>query len=155
MIARGVDGLAVVPMSPEAFEPVLARAMGAGIIMITHEAASQQNMYFDIEAFMNEDFGANLMEQLDQCMGGKGAYAVFVGAQTHMDWINGAVADQVANYPGMTLVDDRNETADDQQQACTRAQEVLRAFPNVRGVKPRRRPMSQVTARYWKSMGCA
>lgn len=136
MIARGVDALAVVPMSPEALEPVLARAMDAGITVITHEAASQQNMHFDIEAFVNEDFGANLMEQLAQCMGGEGEYAVFVGSlgsQTHMEWINGAIAHQEANYPNMTLVGDRNETADDQQQAYTRAQEVLRAFPNVRG----------------------
>ncbi|MGY6549124.1 MAG: substrate-binding domain-containing protein [Roseinatronobacter sp.] len=136
MIARGVDALAVVPMSPEALEPVLARAMDAGITVITHEAASQQNMHFDIEAFVNEDFGANLMEQLAQCMGGEGEYAVFVGSlgsQTHMEWINGAIAHQEANYPNMTLVGDRNETADDQQQAYARAQEVLRAFPNVRG----------------------
>jgi len=136
MIARGVDALAVVPMSPEALEPVLARAMEAGITVITHEAASQQNMHYDIEAFVNQDFGANLMEQLAQCMGGEGEYAVFVGSlgsQTHMEWIDGAIAHQEANYPNMTLVGDRNETADDQQEAYSRAQEVLRAFPNVRG----------------------
>lgn len=136
MIARGVDALAVVPMSPEALEPVLGRAMEAGITVITHEAASQQNMHFDIEAFANEDFGANLMEQLAQCMGGEGEYAVFVGSlgsQTHMEWINGAIAHQQANYSNMTLVGDRNETFDDQQNAYARAQEVLRAFPNVRG----------------------
>ncbi|MEP4803730.1 MAG: substrate-binding domain-containing protein, partial [Hyphomicrobiales bacterium] len=72
MIAQGVDALAVVPMSPEALEPVLKRAMEAGITVITHEAASQQNINYDIEAFVNEDFGANLMEQLAACMGGKG-----------------------------------------------------------------------------------
>ena len=136
MIARGVDALAVVPMSPEALEPVLARAMEAGITVITHEAASQQNMHYDIEAFANEDFGANLMEQLAQCMGGQGEYAVFVGSvgsQTHMQWINGAIAHQEANYPDMVRVGDRNETFDDQQNAYARAQEVLRAYPNVRG----------------------
>lgn len=136
MIARDVDALAVVPMSPEALEPVLARAMEAGITVITHEAASQQNTHYDIEAFANEDFGANLMEQLAQCMGGQGEYAVFVGSvgsQTHMQWINGAIAHQEANYPDMVRVGDRNETFDDQQNAYARAQEVLRAYPNVRG----------------------
>ncbi len=136
MIARGVDALAVVPMSPEAVEPVLGRAMEQGITVITHEAASQQNMHYDIEAFANEDFGAKLMEELAQCMGGEGEYAVFVGSlgsQTHMEWIDGAIAHQEANYPDMTLVGDRNETFDDQQNAYARAQEVLRAFPNVRG----------------------
>ncbi len=138
MIAQGVNALAVVPMSPEALEPVLGRAMDAGIVVITHEAASQQNTHYDIEAFVNEDFGANLMEQLATCMGGEGEYAVFVGSltsQTHNQWVDGAIAYQQANYPNMTLVGDKNETFDDAQNAYERAQEVLRAFPNVKGMQ--------------------
>ncbi len=138
MIAQGVDALLVVPMSPEAIEPVLGRAMEAGITVITHEAASQQNTLYDIEAFQNEDFGANLMERLAQCMGGEGKYATFVGSlgsQTHMQWIDGAIAHQEANYPDMEMVGDRNETADDQQQAYAKAQEVLRAHPDIKGMQ--------------------
>jgi len=138
MIAQGVDALAVVPMSPEALEPVLGRAMEAGIAVITHEAAAQQNTTYDLEAFVNEDFGANLMEQLATCMGGEGEYAVFVGSltsQTHNQWVDGAIAHQTANYPNMVLVGDRNETADDAEQAYTKAQEVLRAFPDIKGMQ--------------------
>ena len=138
MIAQGVDSLAVVPMSPEALEPVLKRAMDAGITVVTHEAASQQNTSYDLEAFRNEDFGANLMERLATCMGGEGEYAVFVGSltsQTHNQWVDGAVAHQEANYPNMTLVGDRNETFDDQQQAYAKAQEVLRAYPDIKGMQ--------------------
>ena len=138
MIAQGVDALAVVPMSPEALEPVLKRAMDAGIVVITHEAAAQQNTNYDIEAFVNEDFGANLMEQMATCMGGEGEYAVFVGSltsQTHNQWVDGAIAHQEANYPNMTLVGDRNETFDDAENAYTKAQEVMRAFPNIKGMQ--------------------
>ncbi|WP_037278346.1 autoinducer 2 ABC transporter substrate-binding protein [Rubellimicrobium mesophilum] len=136
MIAQGVDAIAVVPMSPEALEPVLGRAQEAGIVVVSHEAASQQNVSYDIEAFKNEDFGATLMENLAQCMGGEGEYAVFVGSltsQTHNQWVDGAIAYQQANYPNMTLVGDKNETFDDQQQAYAAAQEVLRAHPNIKG----------------------
>lgn len=138
MIAQGVNALAVVPMSPEALEPVLGRAQEAGIVVITHEAASQQNISYDIEAFVNEDFGANLMEQMAECMGGSGEYAVFVGSltsQTHNQWVDGAIAHQEANYPDMTLVGDKNETFDDSQNAYQKAQEVLRAYPNVKGMQ--------------------
>jgi simple sugar transport system substrate-binding protein len=138
MIAQGVNALAVVPMSPEALEPVLKRAMDAGITVITHEAASQQNTAYDLEAFVNEDFGANLMEQMAKCMGGEGEYAVFVGSltsQTHNQWVDGAIAYQKANYPNMTLVGDKNETFDDQQKAYEKAQEVLRAYPNIKGLQ--------------------
>jgi simple sugar transport system substrate-binding protein len=138
MIAQGVDSIAVVPMSPEALEPVLKRAQDAGIVVISHEAASQQNVSYDIEAFKNEDFGANLMEQLATCMGGEGEYAVFVGSltsQTHNQWVDGAIAYQKEKYPNMTLVGDKNETFDDQQKAYEKAQEVLRAFPNIKGMQ--------------------
>ncbi|MDT8857548.1 autoinducer 2 ABC transporter substrate-binding protein [Paracoccaceae bacterium Fryx2] len=136
MIAQGVDAIAVVPMSPEALEPVLKRAMEAGIAVVSHEAASQQNVNYDIEAFQNEDFGANLMKNLAECMGGAGEYAVFVGSltsQTHNQWVDGAIAYQKANFPDMVLVGDKNETFDDQQKAYEKAQEVLRAFPNIKG----------------------
>ena len=138
MIAQGVNALAVIPMSPEALEPVLARAQAAGITVITHEAASQQNTTYDLEAFRNEDFGANLMEQMATCMGGTGEYAVFVGSltsQTHNQWVDGAIAYQKEKYPDMVLVGDKNETFDDQQKAYEKAQEVLRAFPNVKGLQ--------------------
>ena len=136
MIAQGVNALAVVPMSPEALEPVLGKAMGQGITVITHEAAAQKNTAWDLEAFQNEAFGANLMEHLAQCMGGEGEYAAFVGSltsQTHNQWVDGAIAYQKEKYPKMTLVGDKNETFDDQQKAYEKAQEVLRAFPNVKG----------------------
>ncbi len=138
MIAQGVDALLVVPMSPEAIEPVLGRAMEQGITVITHEAASQQNTNYDIEAFRNEDFGANLMDRMAACMGEEGEYAVFVGSlgsQTHNQWVDGAIARQQEAYPNMTLVGDKNETFDDQQEAYARAQEVLRAFPNIKGMQ--------------------
>lgn len=138
MIAQGVDALAVVPMSPEALEPVLGKAMEQGITVITHEAAAQKNTKYDLEAFQNEAFGANLMEHLAQCMGGEGEYAVFVGSltsQTHNQWVDGAIAYQKEKYPNMTLVGDKNETFDDQQNAYAKAQEVLRAFPNVKGMQ--------------------
>ena len=138
MIAQGVDAIAVVPMSPEALEPVLGRAQAAGIVVVSHEAASQQNVSYDIEAFRNEDFGATLMDNLAACMGEEGEYAVFVGSltsQTHMQWVDGAIARQQEAYPNMTLVGDRNETFDDQQQAYAAAQEVLRAHPNIKGMQ--------------------
>ena len=138
MIAQGVNALAVVPMSPEALEPVLGKAMESGITVITHEAASQKNTKYDLEAFQNEAFGANLMEHLAQCMGGEGEYAVFVGSltsQTHNQWVDGAIAYQKEKYPNMKLVGNKNETFDDQQKAYEKAQEILRAFPNVKGLQ--------------------
>ncbi len=76
------------------------------------------------------------MKKLGECMGGKGEYAVFVGSLTsksHNEWVDAAIAYQKANFPDMKMVGSKNETADDQQQAYAKTQELLRAFPNVRG----------------------
>ena len=136
MIAQGVNAIAIVPFAPEAVEPVLKKAMDAGIKVVAHEASAIQNADYDIEAFQNGAYGEHLMKALGECMGGKGEYAVFVGSLTsksHNEWVDGAIAYQKANFPEMTLVGSKNETFDDQQQAYAKTQELLRAFPNVRG----------------------
>lgn len=136
MIAQGVDAITVVPFSPEALEPVLERAMEAGITVISHEASNIENVDWDIEAFSNAGFGENLMQNLGECLGGEGEYAVFVGSltsKTHNEWVDAAIAYQEENFPDMTLVGSKNETFDDQQEAYAATQELLRAYPDVRG----------------------
>lgn len=136
MIAQGVDAITVVPFSPEALEPVLERAMEAGITVISHEASNIENVDWDIEAFSNAGFGENLMQNLGECLGGEGEYAVFVGSltsKTHNEWVDAAIAYQEENFPDMTLVGSKNETVDDQQEAYAATQELLRAYPDVRG----------------------
>ena len=138
MIAQDVDAITVVPFSPEALEPVLQRARDAGIVVVTHEAPSQQNVDYDVEAFRNREYGAYLMDQLAACMGEEGEYAVFVGSltsETHNDWVDGAIERQQEAYPNMTQVGDKNETYDDVGQAADAAREVLRAYPNIKGMQ--------------------
>lgn len=136
MIAQGADAITVVPFAPEAVEPVLKRAMEQDIVVITHEAADIENADYDIEAFSNAAYGEQIMQKLAECMGEEGEYAVFVGSLTsksHNEWVDAAIAYQEENYPDMTLVGDKNETFDDQQQAYAKTQELLRAYPDVKG----------------------
>ena len=136
MIAQGPAAITVVPFSPEAVEPVLQRAMEQGIKVVTHEASSIENADYDIEAFTNSDYGEAIMKNLASCMEEEGEYAVFVGSLTsksHNEWVDAAVEYQKANFPNMTLVGDKNETFDDQQQAYAKTQELLRTFPDLKG----------------------
>ena len=138
MIAKKVDAITVVPFSPEALEPVLKKAQEAGIKVVTHESSNVVNADYDLEAFANVAYGAHQMDLIAQCMHEEGQYAVFVGSltsKTHNEWVDGAIARQKEKYPKMQLVGDRNETYDDQQQAYTKAQELLRKFPNLKGFK--------------------
>jgi simple sugar transport system substrate-binding protein len=136
LIAQGVDALCVVPMDPTQLDPVLQKAMDAGIVVVTHEASNQQNMDYDIEAFDNTAFGAGLMDRLAAEMGEEGEYAVFVGSlgsKTHNEWVDGAIARQKETYPNMTMVGDKNESFDDAEIAYQKAKEILAAYPNIKG----------------------
>ena len=136
LIAQGVDALCVIPMDPTQLDPVLQKAMDAGITVITHEASNQVNMDYDIEAFDNMAFGAGLMDRLAAVMGEEGEYAVFVGSlgsKTHNEWVDGGIARQQEAYPNMTMVGDKNESFDDAEIAYQKAKEILAAYPNIKG----------------------
>ncbi|EKX56671.1 Ribose ABC transport system, periplasmic ribose-binding protein RbsB [Rhodobacter sp. AKP1] len=137
LIAQGVDAICVVPFSVEAVEPVLKKARDRGIVVITHEASNIQNTDFDLEAFDNLAYGANLMKELAKSMGEKGKYVATVGSLTsksQMEWIDGAVAYQKEHYPKMSLVGDRLETADDAAIDYTKLKEAMTTYPDITGI---------------------
>jgi len=138
LLAQQPDAITVVPNSPEALESVLKRARDAGIIVVSHEATNQQNIDADIEAFDNHVYGAEMAESLAQCMGEEGTYAAFVGhltAQTHMEWVEGALDHMTENYPGITRISDPIEAKEDEQTAYERTKELLISHPDLKGIQ--------------------
>jgi simple sugar transport system substrate-binding protein len=137
LIDEGVDAIAVVPFSPETLDPVLEKAMDRGLVVVTHEASDQQHCNYDIEAFDNARYGAHLMTRLAECMGGKGAYAVFVGnlsSRTHNEWVDSAIAYQEQLFPEMELIGSRSESFDDAVRAYGSASQILDRNPDIRGL---------------------
>ena len=138
LIAQGVDAITVVPNSPEGLEPVLKKAMDQGIVVIAHEATNQQNVNFDIEAFDNAGYGAHLMDHLAGYMGKEGEYAVFVGnltSKSHNEWVDAAIARQKEAYPNMKLVTERLEEYEQQTVAYEKTKELLKTYPNLKGIQ--------------------
>lgn len=139
LIAQGVDAIGVVPVDPGALETVLKQAMDAGIVVVTHEGASQQNTMYDIEAFNNTDYGAFIMDNLAEAMGEEGVYTTMVGHVTnasHNEWADGAVARAAEAYPNMTLLEaePRVESQDDGEVAYQSAKELLKKYPEIKGI---------------------
>lgn len=139
LIAQGVDALAVVPVDPGALEPVLKEAMDAGIVVVTHEGATQENTMYDIEAFNNSQYGGFIMENLAKAMGGEGVYTTMVGHVTnasHNEWADGGVAHQKEAFPNMTLLEaePRVESQDDGEVAYQTAKELLKKYPDLKGI---------------------
>ena len=139
LIAQGVDAIGVVPVDPGAIEPALKEARDAGIVVVTHEGASQENTMYDIEAFNNAKYGAFIMDNLAEAMGEEGIYTTMVGHVTnasHNEWADGAVARQKEAYPNMTLLEaePRVESQDNGETAYQVAKEVLKKYPEVKGI---------------------
>lgn len=139
LIAQGVDAIGVVPVDPGALETVLKEALDAGIVVVTHEGASQQNTMYNIEAFNNSQYGAFIMDNLAEAMGEEGVYTTMVGHVTnasHNEWADGGVAHQKEAYPNMTLLaeEPRVESQDDGEVAYQTAKELLKKYPNLKGI---------------------
>lgn len=139
LIAKGVDAICVVPNDPMSMVPVIKKAREAGIIVISHEAQQLEGVVdYDMESFINEDFGRIMFEAVAESMNYEGEYTGFVGAltmQTHMQWFNAGVELQKKKYPKMTLVTDGPiEDKNDEKLAYDRVIEVLKTYPNLKGI---------------------
>lgn len=139
LIAQKVDAICVVPVDPGAIEPVLKEAMDAGIVVITHEGASQENTMYDIEAFNNAAYGAFIMDNLAAAMGEEGVYTTMVGHVTnasHNEWADGGVAHAQKTYPKMKLLEaePRVESQDNGETAYQVAKELLKKYPEIKGI---------------------
>lgn len=139
LIAQGVDAICVVPVDPESLEPVLQQAREAGIVVVAHEGASLVNVDYDIEAFNNAAYGAFIMENLAQAMGGEGVYTTMVAHVTnasHNEWADGGVAYAQENYPDMVLLEEepRVESEDNGDVAYNVAKELFKKYPDLKGI---------------------
>lgn len=137
-IAQKPNALLVVPFQTETLEPALKKAMDQGIVVISHEASNAQNVKYDVEAFDNAAYGRHLMDELAKRMNYEGKYVVFVGSlssTSHNEWVDAAVAWQKEKYPNMQLVGTKNETGDDTQKAYQIMKDLLKTYPDIKGVQ--------------------
>lgn len=136
LIAKGVDIIGVVPNDEAALEPVLAKAMAAGIKVVSHEGPGLENVNWNFELASAVGFGETHAELLAEKMGGAGEYAMFVGSLTvplHNAWADAANAYIAAKYPDMTLVGERYGVAESVDDSRTTALDLMSAHPELGG----------------------
>ena len=139
LIAKGVDAILVVPNDPKSMIPVIKKAKDAGIIVISHEAEELKGIVdYDMEAFRNEDFGVLMFESLAREMNYEGEYVGMVGAltmQTHMQWFQAGHDYAAEKYPNMKFIlQEPVEDFNTEQTAYNKARELLRTYPNIKGM---------------------
>lgn len=130
-IAKGVDAILVVPNDPGALEPAFKKANDAGILTFTHESILSKNITYDFEAFSNEVFGQNHMDNLAKAMNYEGGYICFVGnltAVTHNAWVDAEIAWQKEKYPKMYPLRDRLVSDERTEVAYEKTMEAIKTY---------------------------
>jgi len=136
MIAKGVDIIGVVPNDEKALEPVLKKAMDAGIKVVAHEGPGIENLDWDFEMASAQGFGEAHAKLLSEKMGCSGDYAVYVGSLTvplHNAWADYAIEWLADNCPDMKKVSDRFGVAENVDDSRKTALDLMEAHPNLRG----------------------
>ena len=137
LIAKGVDAIAVVPNDAKALEPAFKKAKEKGIIVITHESPDQVGTDYDFELIDNVKFGQHAWDQLVEHMGDSGEYAIFVGGLTvplHNFWADTGIEYAAEKYPNLKLVTERIPCGEDQELARQKTLELIKAYPNLKGI---------------------
>ena len=137
LTAQKVDAILIGVDCQDAVEEALGEAREAGILVIATEGASMTNIDFDVEPCTANYYGEYMMIKLAEMMGQEGTYVCMVGDLTSYAqnaWADAAIAYQQANYPNMTLIDERLESLANADQAYERAKEILKKYPDLGGI---------------------
>lgn len=138
MINKGVDCICVAAVDPDALAPVLKKAMDAGIKVVTWDSdindTSSRDLY--VTYCIDQQLGEHLGEELAKYMKGEGEYAIITSSltvQNNAAWSQYATEYIEANYPNMTRVA-YEPCEDDQAKAYTITQNLMTAYPNLKGI---------------------
>lgn len=137
LISKGVDAIGVVPNDAASLEPAFRKAREQGIVIVTNESPNQREHDFDYEMIDNQKFGEFHVDKLVEYIGTKGEYAIFVGGLTvpaHNIWADASIAYAEKRYPGLKLVTERIPCSEDQALSRQRTLELIKAYPNLKGI---------------------
>jgi len=139
LVAQGVDAIVVCPFAPEQIDVELKKAMDAGIIVISNEGPTLENINYDVEAFDNAEYGAKAADEMAKSMNEEGSVIIFVGSlgsTAHMAWAQGIVDRINEKYPNMSIANKDGvfiETGNNAANSYEKAKEALKAYPDAKG----------------------
>jgi len=138
MITKGVDCICIAAADADALAPVMKQARQAGILVITWDSDTN-----DLEArdkyvtyCIDQELGEDLMIELAKYMNEEGEYAIITSmltVQNNALWSKYATEYQEAHYPNMQRVA-YEPCDDDQSKAYTITQNLMTAYPNLKGI---------------------
>jgi len=137
--AQGVDVIAVSPNDPAVLGPAMKRARDAGIKVLTWDAdADAANREFLVNQATPEEIGNSLVDAMAKDLGGEsatGEVAIVTASLTaanQNEWIK-FMKVRLEKYPGLKLIATKPSN-EDQKLAFSVTQDLMKVYPNLKGV---------------------
>ncbi len=134
-----VDVIAVSPNDPNVLAPALRKAQEAGIHVITWDSdCTPDSRAFFVNQATAEQIGNALVDTMAQDIGGdnpKGKVAILTATLTaanQNEWMSW-MKKRLPKYPGLELVDVKPSN-EDQSLAFRAAQDLMKAWPDLKGI---------------------
>ncbi|MGE5606760.1 MAG: autoinducer 2 ABC transporter substrate-binding protein [Bacteroidota bacterium] len=138
-ITKKVDCIAVAPNDPAALTPVLRKAKQKGILVMDWDTPADKSVVaISVHQIDDKEYGEHIWDLLVKNMGSdEGEYAIITGglsAANLNSWIDNGLAYAKVKYPKLKLVTDKVPSDEKQQVAYQKALELIKAYPNLKGI---------------------
>ncbi|WP_319561765.1 autoinducer 2 ABC transporter substrate-binding protein [Marispirochaeta sp.] len=138
LISKGVDAICVAPNDAAALTPVLMKAKKAGIAVLDWDTPADASVVdLSVHQIDDQEYGQHIWDLLVQEMGESGDYAIITGGLSAANlntWIDAGLAYAKSKYPGLNLVTDKVPSDEKQQMAYQKTLDLIKAYPNLKGV---------------------
>jgi len=157
LISKGVNAIAVAPNDPAAVTPVLMKARQAGILVMDFDTPADPSVVdYSIHQIDDQQYGEHIWDLLVKYMGDSGQYAIITGglsASNLNSWIKYGETYAKTKYPGLKLVTDPIGTDEKQQVAFQKTLDLMKAYPNLKGIIGISTPASPGAAQAIEQLG--
>lgn len=129
------DVICIAANDPEAISPTLKKAQDAGIKVVSWDAdADVRDIFVNLVDYAT--FGNAIIDSMAEQIGGKGDVAIITTTFTATNqvlWIEAIEARIAEKYPDIKIVDTR-EAGEDTQKANTLASDLMKSYPDLKGI---------------------
>lgn len=135
LIATKPDVIGVAADDPAAIVPVLKKAEAAGIKIMTWDGDANYRQVF-VNIVDPEVMGAEFADEMVRQIGPEGDVAIITSnfsATNQVGWIKGIQKRIKEKYPKLNIVTTL-PSQEDQQLAYKAAQDIIKSYPNVKGI---------------------
>jgi len=139
LINQGVDAICIAPNDPNAVIPALKKAREKGILVLDWDTPVDINeVDASVHQIDDKALGEHIFDKLVEEMGtDSGDYAIITGGLSAANlnaWIDYGTEYAKEKYPNLNLVTDKIPSDEQQQEAYSKALDLVKTYPDLKGI---------------------